>query len=277
MKKFVTVFSILIFITVGANAAITGNPQADGFTFVGYSLEDGIYVDGSANYGFNAYGAAFNVQSGSILEISDGANSWIANDTILAVGGIFTITAPSWGTTGNSINSLLTSASSGPKLQAKFGTSAATWYTSTIAPGLGNGSGSGSLGGGRVQIRTGTYYTATGTTPAWFTNSGTLLPLAKDSHIEWVSGGVINSDIARMIWTYDSTTGKPGSWELFLNTSLLARLNPSYSGLLPSIGDKVIMTVQENDGAYTNALVTVPEPATIAILGIGGLLLRRRK
>jgi len=60
--------------------------------------------------------------------------------------------------------------------------------------------------------------------------------------------------------------------------SLLERNAPGdFVGLYPAIGDPAIMTVQNGDNAYTNALVNVvPEPATIALLALGGLTLLRR-
>lgn len=266
--------------------SVTGDPGADGFNSCGNALDNGVYVRGNGNYGYDAYGAGFSIQSGSNLA---NGTTWLAGDTVLAVGGKFasvTAAEAGWsGFTGNAVNSLLSSVSSGPKLQAKFGNSAAAWTASTVAPGAGNGAGSLSYGdgdlvmGAAIQIRTGTYYTAI-TSPGWSTNAGVLMALAKDSHIEsTVSSSVLslNAEVARIIWTYDSTTQKPGSWELLLNVSLIGRNNPSYAGLLPGVGDDALMTVQDNDGGYTDALInTVPEPMTIGLLAFGGLMLRRR-
>ncbi len=289
MKRIIILTMLITFAFPVIAATITGDPVADGFALTGHSLEKGTYVKGIANYGYYAYGNGFNVQAGSNLEISDGTYSWQAGDAVVAVGGVFTDDQPTgWTLSGNAMNSLLpdTTPYSGPKLQVKFGTEDASWYTSTAAPGSGNGNSSSSNGGGRIQVRTSAYFQTdtplSGQTEPWTWNgnSGQLLVLDKESHIDW-DGGDENLDkrVARMIWVWDDTTNQITSWELLLNVSLLDRVAPEdFTGKLPKIGDMAIMTVQDNDGAYTDALVTtVPEPATMAILGLGGILLRRKR
>ena len=105
--------------------------------------------------------------------------------------------------------------------------------------------------------------------------------LDKDSHIVWRKDGSDvqpDKEVARVIWIWDGIQEQVSSWQLLLNISLLARQNPGFTGLLPSIGDQAIMTVQDRDSTYTNALVTVPEPTTIMLLGLGALsLIRKRK
>lgn len=50
---------------------VTGDPSSDaGWTFAGHSLENGVYVKGSANYGFNVYSAGLLIEAGSNLEIA---------------------------------------------------------------------------------------------------------------------------------------------------------------------------------------------------------------
>ena len=56
-----------------ASATITGNPLIDGWDLAGNSLENGFYVRGLANYGFNAYSSRITIQSGSSLDISAGS------------------------------------------------------------------------------------------------------------------------------------------------------------------------------------------------------------
>jgi hypothetical protein len=265
---------------LAAASTVTGDPSADGWVFAGHSLENGIYVTGSANYGFDAYSAGFAVQSGSNLEISDGGYSWLVGDTVLGAGGKFasiTAGAAGWGSfSGGAVNGLLPAAT-GPKLQAKFGTSAATWSTSTSAPGSGNGNSSSSNGGGRVQVRTSGYFQAgtptSGQTEPWTWdgNSGQVLVLDKEDHILWGGDPSIDKRVARMIWHWDDDLDQVTSWQLLLNVSLLDRVAPgSFSGLLPAIGDPVVLTVQNGDSAFTDALITVvPEPASIALAGFG--------
>lgn len=138
----------------------------------------------------------------------------------------------------------------------------------------------------RVQVQTSAWFhkdtplASQVTDTTWSDNSGMLMLLDKDSHILWRKDGSDvqpDKEIARVIWLWDEASEEVSSWQLLLNVSLLARQNPDYIGLLPSIGDQAIMTVQERDSSYTNALVTVPEPTTVCLLGLGGLVLHRRK
>lgn len=281
MKKLICAMLVCaIVLPAAATVQVTGNPVADGFTYIGHSLQNGVYVRGEANYGFECYSAGLTIDSGSNLVISDGDYSWNVGDTVLAVGGRFsdiTADAAGWAAfSGDAVNSLLSpdERQKGPKLQAKFGVKNA-WSASTLAPDTGNGAGSGSLDDHTIQIRTSAYFVAV----EWADNANQLMYLDKSGHIDWA----VSSDndlyrVTRLIWTYDNATGKPGSWEILLNVSLLGRL---YQGVaLPGIGNEVIMTVQDTDNEYTDALVTitaVPEPATLALLGLGGLLLRKKR
>jgi hypothetical protein len=253
---------VALFAMTSPAAMVTGNPALDGWVPAGHSLENGTYVRGSGNYGFDLFSLGTTVQEGSSLQINDGQNSWVAGDTVVGVGGAFKAITPEqagWAAfAGNAVNASLAN-STGPKLQVKFGTENAAWSASTIAPGSGNGAGSGSQGGGSVQIRTSGYNSA----PDWAVASGVLQKLASSSHIDWTGQSRPDASIARVVWSFDTDVGEVGSWEILLNVSLMDRLYPGQ--LLPGIGDRAIATVQNGDNAYTDALLqvaVVPEPST---------------
>lgn len=289
----VSVIACLLFAGGVQASTVTGVPSSDaGWTMMGHSMENGVHVKGSANYGYNTYAAGFTVQAGSNLEITDANDSnldWLAGDTVLGVGGEFasiTASEAGWGAFGGiGMNSLLP-ASSGPNLQAKFGTSDASWFSSTIAPASGDGNSSSSNGGGRVQVRTSGFFQTGTPNPGqtepwtWDGNSGQLLVLDKDSHIDWDGASSQPSKYtARMIWDWDSNLGQVSSWQLLLNVSLLERNAPGdFTGIYPSIGDPAILTVQDGAGAYTDSLVNVvPEPSTLSLLALTGLFALRRR
>ncbi len=186
-----------------ASVAVTGVPSADGWNYYGYSLDEGVYVKGGANYGYDVYNATIRIKATSNLLISDDDYSWLENDMVAAVGGVFrTDTPDGWGTgtpiTGNDVNSLLSvipndSSKNGPKLQAKFGTDAATWTTSTTAPDGGNGNSSSGSGGGSILVRTTAYNNSAA--GDWLPGGVLTLP----STLTW-SNGTLSNNVARIIW-----------------------------------------------------------------------------
>ncbi len=286
MKKLIlaTAAIALLCIGVAAQAGVTGNPLLDGWASGGNSLSNGVYVRNPANYGFDTFSALLTVTPGSTLAVDDGANSWLAGDTVLGVGGKYASITPGeagWSAfTGGAVNSLW-SGTQLIKIQGKFGTAASDFSASTVAPGAGNGAGSLGTNGklGAVQIRSSAYFDAA----TWSAGSGTLMLLDKASHIERSGAAAPDTDVSRLIWNWDAGNARLGSWEILLNASLLDRLYPTLSGSSPAAGVNAILTVQNGDGAYTDALVTipaaVPEPSSFIALGalVAPLLALKRR
>lgn len=276
-----------LFLAAGSIAAtssfansVTGNAATDGWTAGGNSLSSGTYVRGDANYDYDTYSTAMTAGAG--LVTGTGASDWNLGDSVVGVGGIFTSATPSWTITGSAPNSLLTTGAA-LKLQAKFGTSTANFAASSIAPNAGNGLGSfGTNGGsGAAQVRTTGYNSAND----WLTGAG-ILTAPTSSHFER-NESPANDDVtvdgdlnaARLIWNTDSN-GLVTSWEILLDTSLLGRIDGAYSA--PAAGDLALMTVQNGDNGFTDALVSTPSAQAVplpsaaysglALLGSLGLL-----
>lgn len=262
-------------------SALTGNPSADGWVLTGSSLANGIYVRGSENIAFDIYTTQFTVTDASVFSLAghDGdafstyygdsdwtkadARTWAAGDTVIGIGGVFnsiTAAAAGWDNfSGKSVNSTIDNENRF-RLQAKFGTDNATWSTSTIAPGSGNGSGSTSYGNPGFLVRTSGWHSLA----AWEAFEGTMLGLQNVSHM----GGGYAVDAARVIWTWDEASNRPASWQILINTSLMGADDDFTTA---------IASVQIGSAGYTDALTQiVPEPATMLLLGLGGLMLRRR-
>lgn len=284
MRRLFCVTMVLLLAATGIAGAVTvtGNPETDGWTSGGNSLSRGVYVRGAANYGFETYGAVLKVSSGDMLDISDGIYSWLPGDSVIGVGGVFaniTAVEAGWSTfTGGAVNGLL---NEGTKFVAKYGTSGASFSPSTIAPGSGNGVGStANAGSGGVFMRsTGWFYAAD-----WAAGSGTLQYLDKPEHISRNDASVPPHQVGRLIWNWVPASQHVYSWQLLLNTSLLDRLQPGFAGPTPGLGNLCIVSVQQRDSAYTDALIAlpVPEPGSMLVLisGIGmlgGAVIRRRR
>jgi len=264
--RYLLLVTVLAFAAQPLEAAITGNPAFDGWTAHGNSLSNGLYVRGTANYSFETYSATLTVDAA--LRAASG-NVWSVGDNVIGVGGAFTsITAgdAGWGSfTGAAINSALTNAT-GPKIQAKFGTGVSIstpWSTTAVAPAVDPSSpnaGVGTLSGGgagSIQVRSSAYLTQTD----WTNDAGELMNLASSSHITRYLDPVPNASVARLIWNVDGN-GELSSWQILLNTSQI----PGFTW-----DGKALLTVQNGDNAYTDALIAtpanavVPEPASLVV------------
>ena len=279
--------------------ALTGNPLVDNWTYGGHSLDQGAYVRGSGNIGFDMYTTRFIVSesNSSLFSLAghsgtgfddyygdtrtwnpdNDARSWDAGHTVIGIGGMFsdiTATEAGWGAfTGNAVN---IDDEHRLRLQAKIGTSAAAWSASTVAPGAGDGSGSSSNGGlGSLFVRTSGWHSLS----TWQSRANTIFGLQDPGHILRDGTGV-GVDAARVIWTWDAANNRAGSWQLLVNLSLVAAdADGDFAGLLPNFGNAVIGSVQvANSTAYTDGLMSIggsaplseiPVPAAVWLFGSG--------
>lgn len=289
MKKAILGLAILFsFVSVLPAAVVTGNPNADGWSFEGNSLAKGTYVRGEGTFSFDIYSTSFQVTSGSSFDITDGGYSWLVGDTVLGLGGQFvptTAAAAGWPSFqpnaysggGVAVNDDV-SGSSRPV--AKFGTESSNFTASTTAPFV-NGDGNGAMnlghgGDGSVLARI--------TQNRGSTDSG-LLHLLDRVEVYKGDGTVLTygslstnttfRKVARFIYIWDAINGNIASWEILLNVSLLER-QVDYA-VYPTANDQGIMAVQRSDNRYTDGLVqgaaaaVVPEQQSLAIWAILGL------
>jgi len=286
---------------------ITGDPSVDsGWAFGGNSLGNGDYVRGNANVSFDMYTTEFTVTDSSQFDITghtgafydnyyrdrpaaanqwdqSTSRSWDVGHTVIGVGGVFTNTTAGdagWAAfTGNAVNSLI-DGEERIRLQAKIGTATSTWSASTVAPGAGNGSGSTNDGGsGRLFVRSSGWLGDDGDGSAWITYSDVMMGMQEPGHI--TRDTTVGVDAARIIWNWDGTNGRPASWQILVNTSLVDMdAAVGFAGLLPVAGDPVISSIQVTNGPFTDALATIvpiPEPTSLALLGMSSLALLFRR
>jgi hypothetical protein len=249
-----------------ASAAITltGNPAQDGWTAGGNSLSSGVYVDGAGNYGFDVYSATMTADAAIAT-----AMGWTQGDTILGVGGVF-----------NGANPELVGATSGPKIQVKYGTGISVptpWAASStlVAPGNGNAH-FGNGGEGAAEVRSSGFLSSS----AWIASAGQLVPSTSSDPIDRIVGGteIDNqpyTNVFGLIWTVSA--GQPSAWEVLLDITQLAAASPTEP--TPLAGDQAIMTIQNGAGDFTDALLNVsalapapaPEPASLVVWSLIGL------
>lgn len=272
---------------------LTGDPEPDGWVFGGNSMEDGIYVRGNLNASYDIYTTTFEVDDPDAFDISDHtvdaesdyynyyagvpssnlwdpsevAREWAAGHTVVAVGGKFVdITAEEAGWdefTGSEVNSTL---EANQRYQAKFGTELATWSASTIAPDLGDGSGSTSDGGNATfLVRTTSFPGLSGDEeqPIGAKHSGEIMGLQQTNHISSWDGVRPGADVARLIWNWNDELGYIDSWQILLNTTLIDEdlADATVTGYnLTGEGNPIVTTVQRGNGPFTDGLVLVVAP-----------------
>ncbi|MCC5827984.1 MAG: PEP-CTERM sorting domain-containing protein [Phycisphaeraceae bacterium] len=278
--------SALAFGTAANAASVTGDPSVDsGWILGGNSFDKGVYVQGSGTFSYDIYSASFTLDAvghSAIINSFTGAGlDWLAGDRIVGLGGKFvgnTIANTGWDAGewewkpysggGEAFNDDV-SGSSNP--QAKFGTSAATWSPSTVAPLNGNGSGSTGDGGfGAIHMRTQISFGNR-------TDAGNGIPDLPDllRRVDGLGSAVtMDNEFGRLVYIADGQV--PESWQWLLNIDLLER---NFAGdPTPLPGDLAIASVQRGTNRFTDGLINVvPEPTSLALLAVGGLVLLRRR
>ena len=268
---------------------VSGDPVADNWVFSGNSMENGVYVRGDLNVSYDIYTTTFLVDNPEVFDISDHTvdeesfyynyyagvpssnlwdpsaveRQWEAGHTVVAVGGKFTdITAEEAGWdefTGNEVNAEL---AGNMRYQAKFGTEDATWAASNVAPDDGDGSGStGDGGNATFLVRTSGWLDLPGDEDQSIgaKHSGEIMGLQQTNHIIGTDGSV-NADVVRLIWNWNEEAGYVDSWQILLNTTLVAEDLGEGDYMLTGEGDPVVTTVQKAGGPITDGFVMVAAP-----------------
>ena len=277
------------FLAAASSAAeLTGSPVADGWTAAGASsLDNGTYIRGSGNFAFDLYSTAYPLDPTSSLIASTAADTgfeWLAGDQIIGMGGVVVPGEPAanygWpNVSGDPINSNLTNS---VRIVSKFGTSPTSWSASTTAPVPGNGNGSSSAGfGGVGALLIGT---TGGIQQVVAANEGIyFIPTTATQYR--ASETNVNGKAGRIMFDLDNGTTLLKTWETILNVSLLQRNAGAYGFVgadYPQVGDRNNMVLQRSNSTtlFTDALiVSVPEPAALTTLAVGGLAIvtRRRR
>lgn len=271
-----TLAGVLVASLASLAAAQTGNPVADGWLYSGgNSAANGTYIQGAARMNYTPYATTFTLTAGSPLLSGTAGFQWNVGDTILGIGGVFTVTAPTAAANGwPSYSMTMDNAdrTSSMRIVAKFGTSPTSFGPSTVAPGSGNGASSfsGGAGGAGSILINNTVGTLIGTP------SGQVrLP---DQAQIYTGSGVANIDVnyGRLVYVHDGSVAS--SWEALINLTLLnANIGMLY-GDLPQYGDRHDVALQRSTNASVDALV-VPAPGAAAAVGMAlvGTLARRRR
>ena len=278
-----TVATVALALAAGGPARaelLTGDPSADGWTAGPNSLQNGFYIRGAANFSYDMFRTAYTVTAGSPLAAM--ANPWAAGDRVLAMGGAMvptTASAAGWpAITGATVNSNL---AANVRIVSKFTSSGSAWSASSTAPGAGTGSGSHANGDGGLGA------VLISTNAGQVTTAGAGILSVPVNANQWngtvgSNGPPINTQSSRVIYGVDAS-GRLRSWELLLNTTLLASANtglptPTDAGRWNQALQSGTSSTLITDGLLPAGETVVPTPAAGLLLGFGaaGIGLGRR-